>query len=466
MSHLRSLLQSIPIKWKLTLWSTALIFVLVASYSVVQYIIMDHWTDKYETAQLEHYAKGVEAYIANPKMDFSPQNAASITAFLQGIAEKHQLIRILDKNGNVLASASREIPKGLAREEGSAATEHWEDKALIVRTPVKTPSFTGTIEVMQVMDIFEKFMDMIFGIMLAAGAGGLVLSFFGGTFIARQLLSKIQVVTDTMHRIRKNGMKERVPVPDSKDEIAQLGILFNEVMDDLEQSFVQQKQFIEDASHELRTPLTIIQGHLSMLNRWGKRDPEVLEKSLQASLKEVERLNALVAELLTLSRAESEQLPAEGLEPSLVNEVATLVSNHFQVLHPHISLQQQLFPEDARIAMPARYLEQTLIILLDNAIKYSPTEQPSIAVRTAKEDGMIAIHVEDRGMGIPAEDLPFVLNRFYRVDKARSRKLGGNGLGLAIAKRLVEAYSGTISLRSTEGAGTTVSLTFPAYTGI
>lgn len=468
MKKLRKQLQHLPIKWKLTMWSTFLIFLLFASYNVMQYVIINHWTVGYEKIQTERYIKQVDAYITNPQTDFSSQDSIRMTTFLNSINEKHQLIRILDENGYVMASVSREIPNNLVKPK-SASTKnyltvnHWEDKFLVARVPVKSATFTGTIEVIRSMEIFDEFIDTIFLIMFAAGVGGLILSFMGGNIIAKQLLSKIQVVTDTMHRIRQNGMTERVPVPKNRDELAELGILFNEVMDDMERAFAQQKQFVEDASHELRTPLAIIQGHLSMLNRWGKNDPEVLEKSLQSSLKEVERLNTLVTELLELSRAEAEHFTTQAGDPSYVNEVIDRVSNNFRVLHPNISLQQQLCPKDVQIDIPANYLEQILIILLDNAIKYSRTERPAVTVETLKETETVSIHLRDEGIGIPAEDLPFVLNRFYRVDKARTRKQGGNGLGLAIAKRLVLKYNGSISLKSTEGEGTTVSLTFPVY---
>jgi two-component system sensor histidine kinase ArlS len=232
-------------------------------------------------------------------------------------------------------------------------------------------------------------------------------------------------------------------------------------MDDMEESFIQQKQFVEDASHELRTPLAIIHGHLSLLNRWGKDDPEVLNKSLHSSLKEVDRLIKLVQELLELSRAETGTI----MGPSEVNPVHVVhliqsVKHNFELLNPDFMFSTRIEEGTQYAAVPTRHLEQILIILLDNAVKFS-AEEKNVAIACFSENETVHIQVIDKGIGIPEQDIPYVLNRFYRVDKARSSKQGGQGLGLAIAKRWIEKYNGTIGIQSKEGEGTIFTITFP-----
>lgn len=300
--------------------------------------------------------------------------------------------------------------------------------------------------------------------MVFAGICGLVFSFLGGILITKSFLSSVQNITDTMKRIKKNGLNERVPVRENNDELAKLSILFNEMMDEVETSFTQQKQFVEDASHELRTPLTIIQGHLSMLNRWGKNDPAILDKSLQSSLKEVDRLNKLVSELLELSRAESEQIHPIAAERVHVNSVLKQVTQNFAILQTDFQFDMKLDADEAYVSIPSSYLEQIIIIVMDNAVKYTKEANKYICIESSMRSGKIKIRIIDHGAGIPEADLPFVLNRFYRVDKARSRKQGGNGLGLSIAKRLVEKYNGAIQLESKENEGTIVTITFPDTT--
>jgi two-component system, OmpR family, sensor histidine kinase ArlS len=234
-------------------------------------------------------------------------------------------------------------------------------------------------------------------------------------------------------------------------------------MDSLEDSFLQQKQFVEDASHELRTPLAIIQGHLMLLNRWGKNDAAVLDKSLKSSLKEVERLTNLVQELLELSRAENSLINPVDAEPINVWTTVQHVVRNFEVVYSDYEFKIKHFHENLYVNISSRHLEQILIILLDNAVKYSKKEEKEVVIDCSLINEKVSLKVMDKGIGIPKEDIPYILNRFYRVDKARSRKQGGLGLGLAIAKRWVEKYHGTINIESKEGEGTNVTIVLPLF---
>lgn len=465
MKKLRNRIRNLPVKWKLTLWSSTLIFVLFFLYNILQYVIIDHWTLDYEKKQINRQVTEIEAYFKNENINFSADMIENSKDFLATINDKHQMIRILDAKGKELVIVSRDFkpnlvkPKHVDRPETSMKRQ-LEDRIFVQRMPITTHTFTGTIEVAQNFEAFDHLMKLIFLVMIAAGIGGLLLSFLGGTILAKQLLLSVQAITDTMNKIKTNGLKERVPIHENNDEFAKLGLLFNEIMDNLETSFMQQKQFVEDASHELRTPLAIIQGHLSMLNRWGKDDPAILQKSLDSSLKEVDRLNKLVSELLELSRAESEQMYPLAAEPVHVNSVIEQVTQNFELLHANFHFERQLHTNHACVSIPASYLEQILVIILDNAIKYTKEHEKYICLQSEVEEEKIKITITDHGVGIPESELPYVLNRFYRVDKARSRKQGGNGLGLSIAKRLVEKYNGRIMIDSKEQKGTTVTLLF------
>ncbi|MFD0771856.1 ATP-binding protein [Bacillus sp. CGMCC 1.60114] len=465
MKQLKNHIRNLPIKWKLTLWSSTLLFILFFLYNILQYVIIDHWTLNYEKKQIDRQVKEIEAYFNNENTNHTANTIENSKEFLASINDKNQMIRILDAKGKALVTVSRDfnpnwvVPMNVDQSETSM-TRHLEDKVLVQRMPIKTPTFTGTIEVGQNFEAFDHLMKLIFLVMIAAGIGGLLLSFLGGTILAKQLLLSVQAITDTMNKIKTNGLKERVPIHENNDEFAKLGLLFNELMDNLETSFMQQKQFVEDASHELRTPLAIIQGHLSMLNRWGKDDPDVLQKSLNSSLKEVDRLNKLVSELLELSRAESEQIYPVAAEPVHVNSVIEQVTQNFELLHADFQFDRQLHANHAYVSIPSSYLEQILVIVLDNAIKYAKEHEKHICLQSEVEEDKIKIIITDHGVGIPESDLPYVLNRFYRVDKARSRKQGGNGLGLSIAKRLTEKYNGRIMIDSKEQKGTKVTLSF------
>jgi two-component system sensor histidine kinase ArlS len=286
------------------------------------------------------------------------------------------------------------------------------------------------------------------------------LSGIGGIILTRQLLKPIQSITDTMRKIKTKGLHERVMIINNRDEISKLAIMFNEMMDQLQLAFQQQQQFVEDASHELRTPLAILEGHLSLLNRWGKDDPVLLNESLHASLQELTRLKGLVQELLELSRADAVRVEmiSEQVEPL---QIITAIIKNLAMLHPEFIFDLSLDAlTGVKIEITPHHLEQILLILIDNAIKYSKSDK-TIHIIGSINNESVQIQIIDYGVGIPSADLPFVFDRLYRVDKARSGEQAGYGLGLSIAKRLIEQYGGTVLITSKEQKGTSVVISFP-----
>lgn len=462
-------MKDLPIRWKITLWSSMFLFFLFLSYNLFQYIVIDNSILNYEKQNGIHQLNEVLAFIQSDDEPLSLKQIENSEGYLSKINEKNQLIRVLDRKGNIITSTSNNVspnwqqPKTVKHQEYKVIRNH-DERLLVLRSPIVTDNFTGTVEIVRNMEMSDAFMDKIFLLMLAAGIGSLIFSILGGTILAKKILSNVQALTLTMKKIKTNGLEERVPVNEKNDEFAQLGSLFNELMDSLEDSFLQQKQFVEDASHELRTPLAIIQGHLTLLNRWGKNDAAVLDKSLKSSLKEVERLTNLVQELLELSRAENSLINPVDVEP--INVLATVqhVVRNFEVLYNNYEFKIRHSHENLYVNISSRHLEQILIILLDNAVKYSKKEEKEVVIDCSLINEKVSLKVMDKGIGIPEEDIPYILNRFYRVDKARSRKQGGLGLGLAIAKRWIEKYHGTINIESKEGEGTNVTAVLPLFT--
>ena len=252
----------------------------------------------------------------------------------------------------------------------------------------------------------------------------------------------------------------RVPVVSKDDELAELTVLFNRMLDRMHRYVEQQQQFVGDVSHELRTPVAIIQGHLELLERWGKDDPQVLDESIKASLQEIDRMKNLVQEMLDLSRAEQVEIQYKN-EIADAREVGLQVFNDFKMIHPDFQI---VLDNDLKSKTPVRiyrnHLEQILIILLDNAVKYS-TDRKEIHMAMSKNTRYVELVVQDFGEGISQANIKKIFDRFYRVDKARSRNKGGNGLGLSIAHRLVEGYHGSISVESVEGQGSVFKVQLP-----
>lgn len=274
-------------------------------------------------------------------------------------------------------------------------------------------------------------------------------------------LKPLRSIMKTIEDIKKDPMTERrVPVPHSHDEFRELILLFNGMLDQMQSYMDQQKQFVEDVSHELRTPVAIIEGHLKMLDRWGKDDPEVLDESITASLQEISRMKSLVQEMLDLTRVEQAEIIHHN-ETSPARNVVTQVVNNFQMIYPDFKF---LLDDDLRsekeVAIFRDHFEQLLIIIIDNAVKYS-TDKKVVHVSLSSNPHEIEIAIQDFGEGISQQDLTKIFNRFYRVDKARSRHKGGNGLGLSIAQKLVETYHGHLSVESVLGQGTIFHIEIP-----
>lgn len=296
----------------------------------------------------------------------------------------------------------------------------------------------------------------VFAMCLVALASGLL-----GYFLSFLLLRPLGDIHDTVKAVSKDPTKNiRVPVTKRNDELAELTTMFNEMLDRMQRYIDQQTQFVSDVSHELRTPVAIIQGHLELLQRWGKDDKKVLNDSLNASLIETKRMKNLVQEMLDLSRAEQVEINFRN-QRTVVNDVVHQVYNNFKMLYPEFTFT---LDDDLKEPITANiyrdHLEQVLVILCDNAVKYS-TDRKEIHMSLSRGMNTVEISIQDFGEGIAPEDVKRVFDRFYRVDKARSRKKGGNGLGLSIAQRLIKGYHGSIALESSLGAGSLFRIILP-----
>ena len=282
-----------------------------------------------------------------------------------------------------------------------------------------------------------------------------------GYFLSNQMTKPIKKIQEIISSIsEENIATKRLSISNKNDEFTIVSKHFNELLDKISFYIEQQKHFVEDVSHELRTPVAIVEGHLKLLNRWGKDDPEVLEESLQASLFELGRMKTLVQEMLDLSRAPQVKEQYKDATTN-VTEVVRQVVHNFEILYPDFTF---VFDDDLKrqlwVPIYLNHFEQVVIILMDNAVKYS-LDRKEIIISLSKGEEHVEIAVQDFGMGMTEEDRKKVFSRFYRVDKARSRERGGNGLGLSIAKELTESYNGEISVSTVLNHGSIFRITLP-----
>ena len=288
----------------------------------------------------------------------------------------------------------------------------------------------------------------------------LLLASAGGYFLARKSLLPIALMNRQTQRITAENLSSRLDVSNQRDELGRLATTINELLARLESSFKEQRRFVADASHELRTPLAILRGETDVALE-KERGADDYRRSLVLIKDEAERLSRIVEDLFVLARQPADA-PAIFKEPVNLNQMIGDCARAAQVLAARKDLRITISTETAPITLRGddELLKRMLLNLLDNAVKYTPAGG-EISVELTPQNGNARILVRDTGMGIPAKDLPHVFDRFYRVDKARSRALGGAGLGLSIVHWIVQVHGGRIDAQSAPGRGSTFTVELP-----
>jgi len=286
----------------------------------------------------------------------------------------------------------------------------------------------------------------------------------GGLWLADRAMRPVQKITQAAHSISETDLSRRLNMK-SKDELGQLANTFDQMLARLQAAFERQRQFVADASHELRTPLTIVNLESSRALA-SKRTPQEYQRALGVIRSENEFMSHLVNDLLTLARMDSGQMAMEK-NPLDLSEIALDALERLAPLaeRKNVRLEAGELPE-VNILGDRQYLMQMISNLVENGIKYTDGDGKHVRVETGLDGSYAWVKVADDGAGIPPEHLPQLFNRFYRVDKARSRgdedEQGGSGLGLAIVDWIAHAHGGDVRVESVLGQGTTFEVRFAA----
>ncbi len=321
----------------------------------------------------------------------------------------------------------------------------------------------GIIEVAANMASTADALDVIRRALLFGSLLALLLAAVGGNILARAALGPIKAITETAQQITgTEDLSQRIPVTMPGDELGELTETINDMLGRLDEAFNAQQRLVADVSHELRTPLTTIQGNLDLLRRGAADDPTMRGEALAAIEDQTSRMRRLVADLLLLAQADA------GLklhrQPVELDTLLLDIYRQAQVMARNTGVTVRLGAEDQAIVEgDADRLRQLLLNLTDNAIKYTPAGG-EVTLTLHRDDGWVAVSVEDTGVGIAAEDLPHIFERFYRADRSRTRP-GGSGLGLSIAHWIAQAHGGELTVASEPGRGSTFTLHLPQAGG-
>jgi heavy metal sensor kinase len=373
---------------------------------------------------------------------------------------------ILNTRGEVLARsqnlADYEIvldPGGMKTEEYYRTVVHEGQPLRVLTEPLSVErdgvrTLVGHLQVARLMEN-EAVLEQLRLILLLTGLAAVSLSLLLGAWLTHRLLNPLDDIAGVAIQItRADDLSRRLPDSGRRDEIGRLTMVLNQTLERLESLFLARQRFLADASHELRTPLTTIRGNIGLLRRMGAGDPEILDDVQD----ELQRMTRLVDDLLLLARADTGGLPIHR-QPVELDDIFLEVYRQVQNIGSPVQVTIKEVDQAYVLGDPDR-LKQLLLNLVDNAIKYTPAGG-EVSMSLSKNDGTALVVIQDTGVGIPPEDLPRIFDRFYRVDKARTRNPGGSGLGLSIAMWIANAHSGDIMVESTLGEGSTFSVTLP-----
>ena len=276
--------------------------------------------------------------------------------------------------------------------------------------------------------------------------------------LSAEEMKRLRDLAGTISNIDATKLDKRLSVDGTQNELKALANAINNMLDRIDEAYRSQVRFVSDASHELRTPISVIQGYVNLLDRWGKNDEATLQEAIDAIKSEAESMKELIEQLLFLARGDNETLHLD-LEIFDSSEMIDEILKETQMIDSLHTFRIKS-KTTAFVNADRQLLKQAVRILIENSIKYTP-DQGEIVVSVEEEIGMVRISVQDNGIGIDPQNLPYIFDRFYRSEESRARKTGGSGLGLAIMKWIIDRHGGTIEVISRKDLGTRTTILIP-----
>lgn len=466
-----------PVRWRLTFWFSFLLGIAMGGLGLLIYTVLDHQLMGDVDDRLNQLALQVHRDLNIPQqagpdlLSIAPNRLMSSSS---EFASPGLYVQILDATGNVVATSQNLRGEQLPIEpwmilEGLRGRTNQETLATLTEDQVKVrtmpmihgESVIGLIQVAQSLHHANQTLQML-AILLGTGVTGLWLMVtLVGWVMVGITLRPVSGIAQAAAEIAATGdFSARIEHSGPQDEIGRLAATFNRMTDRLEAILKSQQQFIADSSHELGTPIAVIRGNADLLAR--PLPPEEAREAIDAIRSEAGRMERIVNALL--DTAELDLAQKESMEPVRLDEVAREAFEHMRPLAAKLELTMPRLDSAVVMGSPD-WLRELVLNLLDNAIKYTP-QGGDVSLSLQAWGRWAELAVTDTGIGIPHESQSRVFDRFYRVDKARSRASGGMGLGLAIVKAIVDVHGGQISVVSEPGQGSSFVVRLPLVTDV
>jgi heavy metal sensor kinase len=464
--------KPLPLRTSLTIVYTSILVVLMTGLAITTHSLFVRQLDEAATTSLEEKARGLHGYLqfkgGMPVLVYKRDDLDAV-GFIDDATDYYQVFdardgRLLTQSPGLEALGLHYTPSEVDELRANAGTHdvHTDRGRLRLLSSVITPT-PDEVYLVQVGELLTSVDATLAGfdrLLLWRILGGLALAVVAGRWLAGRALVPLSRLALATQGIGIKNLNARLPVRGADDELDQVAQAFNHALARVELSVEEMRQFSAALAHELRTPVAILRGEAELALR-PTASGEDLRQVLVRQIDEFDRLTRLINQILTLARAEGGEIKMADQSVNLVALGASVVEE----IEPVAAVQGITLTCDAADAVmvkgDAGWLERLLLILLDNAIKFTP-EGGRISVTFSCAKGLAGISVTDTGMGIAPDALPHLFERFYRANPARLGQTQGAGLGLALAKWIAERHSGTIEVKSRPGEGSTFTLSLPA----
>lgn len=458
------------VRTRLTLWYTGVLALVLILFSAGIYYLLAGKLNRRLDAEVQTTNEGIARLLAYELAEGETE-AQSVQSALTEHYFPNQAAAIFDAQSRLLAEKPlpnnhrAELPASFSPSTATIQLltiqqdANGEDDGVrlgIQRLTIPQESKSYVIVVSQPLDLLSEELEILGNILLAAIPIALALASLGGWFLAKKSLAPVVIMSESARRIGAENLDLRLPIANPRDELGRLAATFNELLERLQSSFTQQRQFMADASHELRTPLSVMRTAAEVTLEQPQRDESEYREALTMIDRQTDRLTRIVEDMFTLARADAgkrELSKHDFYLDELLAETASaaaVLAKRKGVIVECTSGKETPYRGDEDL------LRQMILNLLDNAIKFT-SAGGRVHLQLSQNNSKHLITISDTGPGIPAEAQPYIFERFYRADHARSRSDqvngSGAGLGLSIARWIAEAHDGSLTLQQSDHTG-------------
>jgi heavy metal sensor kinase len=465
-------MRRLPIRIRLTVWYLVVFSIALGAFGAAVWVLVRQRLYAEVAAQLQSRVSSVEHYMAAQRADMDAAHMSNELKEEYDAEDEGTWLQIMDQDGKWLyrsqamaaAFPSVAMPQSVSPHGRTWTARVGHDRLRVIEQAITVFGRRYTIETAVTTNGVHHTLENLRTVFWLLAPGFIFIAGFGSYFMSRRALAPVDEITAMARSIHDRNLDLRLPSLRTNDELQRLSDTLNEMLSRIEASFKRTRQFTADASHELRTPLSIMRTEAELALR-KSRWVEEYRNALNHILTESVRTSELIESLLTLARTDS---GAEILQlrPVPILDFLRRVAADWQPLftQAQLSFDASLPASEVSVHADEATLRRLLILLLDNARKYTP-EGGKVLLRAVATTGVVTVSVEDNGVGIDENHLPRIFDRFYRVDKARSRSQGGAGLGLSLAKWIASQHRTAIAVESTPGKGSKFSFTLETVRG-